>query len=74
MKRIYSNLTFKELTKDLAFIKVFWNNKLVYDDTDWLPLISLDDLMDKYGDKVVYKIKLKVVEFHHCIIWIKGEK
>lgn len=73
MKR-YSSLTFNELTKNLCFIKVWWNHKLIYDDTGYIPLISFDDLSTEYGNKYVYSMKVKVVEGHHCELRIKGEK
>ena len=73
MKKSYSNLTFRYLTKDLLFIKVFWNGKLVYDDTGLLPLIAMDVFDHIYGGKIVYRMDVQIVEFHHCILRIKGE-
>ena len=32
MKRNYSTLTFNQLTENLPFIKVFWNDEVIYDD------------------------------------------
>ena len=74
MKKNNSALTFNKLTKDLGFIKVWWNHKLIYDDTGYIPLISLDDLLTEYGNKYVYSMKVKVVEWYHCELRIKGEK
>lgn len=69
-----SELTFYELTKDLPFIKVIWNGKIIYDDTTDAEPISLDPLYKEYGKKIVYGMKLKVVSYHHCELDIRGEK
>ena len=50
------------------------DHKLIYDDTGYIPLISLDNLSSEYGNKYVYSMKVKVVEGHHCELRIKGEK
>ena len=73
MSRNYSELTFNKLTKDLGFIKVFWNGKLIFDDTADLPLVDLNTLYDEYGNRYIYSMQLKVVEGHHCELKIKGE-
>lgn len=69
-----SELTFNKLTKDLGFVKVWWNGKLIFDDTCDLPLVDLNTVYEEYGNRYVYSMKIKVVESHHCEVKIKGEK
>lgn len=68
-----SELTFHALTKDLGFIKVTWNKKVIYDDTTEVEPISLKDLYKEYGNRFVYSMKIKVVDGHHCELDITGE-
>lgn len=70
----YSELTFNQLAKDLGFIKVVWNGKVIFDDTADIPLVDLNTLYKEYGNRYVYDMKLKVVEGHHCELKIKGEE
>jgi len=42
-----SELTFNELTKELAFIQVYWNGNLIYDD----PILSNETLEKEYDKK-----------------------
>ena len=43
-----SELTFKEVTQNLGYIKVVWNGELVFDDTMFL---FCDDLEGQFGKK-----------------------
>ena len=74
MKKNKSELTFKDFAENLGYIKVIWNSKVVYDDefSDG----TLEDLAKfqlKYNNKIIYKGKFKVADFHHTILNIKGE-
>ena len=68
-----STLTFNDLTQNLPFIKVSWNGIVVYDDTAEPGEYDLGSFFLVYGDKVVYEMDVKVVDFHHCEIIIIGE-
>jgi hypothetical protein len=70
-----SRLRFKDLFEDTGYIKVFWNGDLVYDDE--CVDTSIEDLyafQNKYDSKIVYSFRATVVQFHHVILYIKGEK
>ena len=72
-----TSLTFEDLTRNLAYIKVVWNHKVVFDDTNPKVEVTLEDFTRfraEFGNKFVYEMKVKVVQFHHCILFIKGEK
>ena len=69
-----SELTFKDLTKDLLYVQVWWNGKKVFDDFEGeTTLNELYQFEEKYGGKIVYSMYVEVVEFHHCIVKVKGE-
>ena len=73
-KKIISELTFRELTENLAFIKIIYNGEVIYDDmTGEETLEHLNEVLDTYENKCIYEMNIKVVEFHHCILTIKGE-
>lgn len=70
----YSSLTFAELTKDLAFIKIKYNGEVIYDDLVGQETIDhLKEIQTAYANKKIYTMKIKVVQGHHCILNIKGE-
>lgn len=70
-----SELTFEELTENLAYVKIIYNGKLIYNDENGKETLAhLLKIKSEYKDKIVYKISIKVVDFHHCILKIKGEK
>ena len=75
MGRKDSKLTFGELTENLAYIKIIWNKEIIYDDEigDETPE-HLHEIENKYKDKIVYEMNIKVTQFHHCILTIKGEE
>ena len=73
-KKIISELTFRELKENLAFIKIIYNDEVIYDDmTGEETLKHLNEIQDKYNDKIVYEMNIKICQFHHCILDIKGE-
>ena len=79
-----SELTFKELTENLAFVKITYNNKVIYDDYSYLldddvendgeTLEHLNQVIEDYANKKIYKMLIEVVEFHHCLLTIEGEE
>lgn len=70
-----SELTFEELSKELNYTQVWWNKKKVFDDYDGDSSIEeLRSFEEKYGNKIVYSMFIEVVEFHHCILKVEGEK
>jgi len=94
MSKQISELTFNELTKDLAYVKVIWNGKVIFDDQldAWFPsdkefykfygrkyvdshfgLKGLEYIKEHYGEKHVYSMYMRVVDFHHCELYIEGE-
>ena len=74
MKRQYSSLTFNNLARNLLFIEVIWNNKVIYNDYDNdATADDYDNLIKNYGTKIVYEMKITVVDGHHCILNIQGE-
>lgn len=70
----YSSLTFGELTENLAYIKIIYNGKVIYDDeTGNETFEHLKQIEDGYKNKVIYKMNVIVTHYHHCILKIKGE-
>lgn len=64
-----SELTFKDIAEHLGYEKVTWNGKVIYDE-------DRDDLYEfqrKYNNKIVYKVNIKIIHFHHSILDVKGE-
>ena len=75
MSKKQSELTFKGLTENLSYIKVYWNDKLVYDDEEGeITLEELENFKKLYNNKLVYEMDIKIVQWHHCILKVKGEK
>ena len=75
MKKNKSELTFKEFAENLGYIKVIWNDKVVYDDEfgDGT-LEELENFQLKYNNKIIYSGRFIVEDFHHIILDIKGEE
>ena len=70
-----SSLTFGKLTKNLAYVKIVWNGKVIFDDHyDTDSFYHLLDVQSDYNNKIVYEMNVKIVDFHHCILTIKGEE
>lgn len=69
-----SELTFKEVAENLAYVQVWWNGKKVYDDyDDESDLETLKAFEAEYNNKIVHSMYIEIVEFHHCIIEVEGE-
>ena len=74
MKRC-SSLTFNDLIENLNFVKIIYNKEVIYDDLCGEETIEhLNEVINSYCDKIIYEMKIKVVDFHHCILTIKGEE
>lgn len=74
MKKNKSEFTFKEFAENLGYIKVIWNGKVVYDDEFGDAILEeLEKFQLKYNNKIIYKGKFEVADFHHIILNIKGE-
>ena len=70
-----SSITFKDLVKDLNFIKVIYNHEKIYNDICATETKEhLDQVMQEYGDKKVYGMNITIVQGHHCILIVNGEK
>ena len=70
-----SSLTFGDLIDNLNFVKVTWNSKVVYDEIDREETFkNLVEVTQFYKDKIVYEMNIEIVDFHHCILNIKGEE
>lgn len=73
-----SELTFSELTNRLSFVKVIWNNKVIYNDEgeegEGETPQSLKDLYRKYGNRYVYNMNISIKYGHHCELNIIGDK
>ena len=48
-----SSLTFNDLTKDLAFVKVYWNGYMIYSDTYDICFDDDEELYRCYGKEFV---------------------
>lgn len=71
------------LRKILAFnpIKIYYNKKLVWDDDkldieNWVLLEESMNMLKKlclpYNKIIITDIKIKIVEHHHSIVYLKG--
>ena len=70
----YSSLTFGELTENLAYVKIIYNGKVIYNDkTGDETLEHLKQIEAEYKNKIIYKMNVIVTQYHHCILKIKGE-
>lgn len=75
MNKKQSELTFGDLTETLGYVKVYWNNKIVYDDEEGDGTFEeYENFKKHYDNKFVYEINIKIVQWHHCILKVKGEK
>ena len=74
MKRKQSELTFGELTENLAWIKIIYNGEVIYNDYDREETVeSVRGIEEAYKDKIVYRMDVRIVDWHHCILTIRGE-
>lgn len=71
----YSKFTFNDLMEgDFAYIKVIWNKKVIFDDDkEGTTYKDIERMTDVISDKIIYSAKIDIVQFHHCVIEIKGE-
>ena len=79
MRKNDSELTFKELTKNLAYLKIIWNGEVIWEDATngddgWQSYESMCKIREQYANKIVYEMNIKIIQSHHCILDIKGEK
>jgi hypothetical protein len=63
-------------------VKIYYNRKCIWDDTlaidnGWVPI---KDAMDRFRDShkdweqiVVTNVKVKVVEWHHGVVYLRGK-
>ena len=83
MKR-YSNISLEkalELIKPFCPIKIYYNRKILWDDClmvgeGWISLNSAIDNFKKachaYKNILITDIKIKITDFHHSYIYLKG--
>lgn len=70
-----TELTFGELTENLGYVKVYWNDKLVYDDEEGdRTFEEYENFKKHYDNKFVYEMSIKIVQWHHCILKVRGEE
>ena len=66
-----SDLSFKDLHNtflQLGYVKIYFNDNLIYDDTQ-------DELLDNtqyYMKNIVERFSVEIVSFHHSVIHIYG--
>ena len=71
----FSTLTFGQITEHIAFVKVIYNGDVIYDDLYGAETPqSVRRLMANYSAKIIYEMNIEVVQSHHCILTIKGER
>lgn len=74
MRRKDSSITFRELTEPLAYIKIIYNGKIIYDDEVGNETREhYEQMKEEYKNKIIYEMNIKITQFHHCILKIKGE-
>ena len=74
MKRKQSELTFGELTENLAWIKIIYNGEVIYDDYDGEETVeSARKIEETYANKIVYRMDVRIIGWHHCVLTIRGE-
>lgn len=64
-----------------APIKLYWNGELIWDDDvdfeEWInPANAITIFENEHGvirHKMVYKIEIEIVDFHHSIVRMYGE-
>jgi hypothetical protein len=81
-----SSITFDEAVQasmQHSFIKLYYNGKCIWNDDltweeGWVPLeMALDNFRDTHKDYDKIRItdmKVKIVEWHHSIIYLKGKE
>ena len=69
-----STTTFNEVVGKMNFVKVIWNGKVVFEDGERTTDKDVREFKEKYGNKIVYEINAKIVEFHNYIFEVRGEE
>lgn len=87
MKRLdTSEVTFNDIKDTFAYTKVIWNGDEIFDDNldsdigtpvsyikTHTGLSGIKYIEEKYGNKKIYSLYARVVEFHHFELYIEGE-
>lgn len=87
MKRVNtSQITFNDIKDAFAYIKVIWNGDVIFDDdldSDIGTKVSyikthtgqtgIKYIEENYGNKKIYSLYARVVDFHHFELYIEGE-
>ena len=86
-----SDLTLQDILRGLSLtlgtIKVYYNNKVIYNDYDSKveiepglygevlpPSIAIAQRHTDLLNKKIFNICAEIVDFHHSIIWFEGEE
>ena len=68
-----STIKFKDFEYEFGcYIKLTWNGEVVYDDNTALDG-EIEKVEETYRDRLVYEMKVNVVDFHHVELDIVGE-
>lgn len=86
MDTVRSEITFNDIKDAFAYIKVIWNGDVIFDDdldsdigTKKFYILThsgrtgIKYIEDNYGNKKIYSLYARVVEFHHFELYIEGE-
>ena len=79
MNTIRSEVTFNDIKDAFAYTKVMWNGETAYDDYLETGIYSefdgteITEFEEKYGNKKIYSLYARVVDFHHFELYIEGE-
>ena len=69
-----SRVTFNELARNINWVRVIWNDKVIYDDENLSTNKKLlNKLYERYGNRFVYSMQVNVVDIHHVELNVKGE-
>lgn len=81
-----SQITFNDIKDTFAYIKVVWNGDVIFDDDldsdigtkvsyikTHTGLSGIKYIEEKYGNKKIYSLYARVVDFHHFKLYIEGE-
>ena len=89
MRMQVSEITFLEILDNLRFlapIKIIYNDTVIYNDYDSKveiepgvygellpPICAIRHRNPEYFDKKVDEYNVTIVDFHHCVLNVKGE-
>ena len=86
MNNIRSEITFNDIKDAFAYTKVIWNGDEIFDeylDSDIGTRVSYIEshtgssgikyIEENYGNKKIYSLYARVVDFHHFELYIEGE-